>query len=386
MEKEIGVKTKKRTSMKISLLFLGSTGAGPVYSYEMARALSADRRCQLQIIVSENVENLELWKNTFDGSNAEFHIVKTYKRSKSSVFLNTFNIVRKYRVYALIRDFHPDVLYSPFALMWERFLFGLMHGKAHVVKTIHDVTLHDSYRNLSDFFTSLLNYGSMHYVDSIVLLNHRDVPLVEERYHKPVVVIPHACFDYYFQHHTGNNGIKKTIGFIGRIEPYKGLDLLIDAFKQLRTTDIRLLIAGFGKIESELAGEIRKNPRIEVINRYIEDTEIQTIIEKTDFFVLPYKRASQSGVIPMCFAGGKTVIATNVGALSEQVPEGTGLLVSPQADEIAKAIDYLYEHPTLIDQYGTTAYSYATTHLTWKHSAEQLLDFLFSSTRNKKRQ
>ena len=121
-------------------------------------------------------------------------------------------------------------------------------------------------------------------------------------------------------------------------------------------------------------------------NRYIEDTEIQTIIEKTDFFVLPYKRASQSGVIPMCFAGGKTVIATNVGALSEQVPEGTGLLVSPQADEIAKAIDYLYEHPTLIDQYGTTAYSYATTHLTWKHSAEQLLDFLFSSTRNKKRQ
>ncbi len=372
--------------MKISLVFLGSTGAGPVYSYEMARALSADRRCQLQIIVSENVENLELWKNAFADSDAEFHIVKTYKRSKSSVFFNTFNIVRKYRVYSLIRDFHPDVLYSPFILMWERFLFGLMHGKAIIVKTIHDVTLHDSYRNLSDFFTNILNYGSMHYVDSIVLLNHRDVPLVEERYHKPVVVIPHACFDYYFQHHTGNNSIKKNIGFIGRIEPYKGLDLLIEAFKQLQTTDIRLLIAGSGKIDPELAEQIRKNPRIEVINRYIEDTEIQTIIEKTDFFVLPYKRASQSGVIPMCFAGERTVIATNVGALSEQVPEGTGLLVSPQADEIAKAIDYLYEHPTLIEQYGAAAYSYATTHLTWKHSAEQLLNFLHSSERNKQQQ
>lgn len=372
--------------MKISLVFLGSTGAGPVYSYEMARALLADKRCQLQIIVSENIENLELWKMTFGHSDAELHIVKTYKRSKSSVLINTFNIVRKYRVYALIRDFRPDVLYSPFALLWERFLFGLMHGKAHVVKTIHDVILHDSYRTPSDFFTNILNYGSMHYVDSIVLLNHKDVPLAEERYHKPVVVIPHACFDYYFLHHTENYNIQKTIGFIGRIEPYKGLDLLIEAFEQLRTTDIRLLIAGIGKIERKLAERIRKNPRIEVINRYIGDTEIQTIIEKTDFFVLPYKRASQSGVIPMCFAGGKTVIATNVGALPEQVPEGTGLLVSPQADEIAKAIDSFYDHPELIELFGTTAHTYAINNLTWKHSAELLIDFLQSTNKNKRQQ
>lgn len=367
--------------MRISLVFLGSTGAGPVYAYEMARALLTDKRCQLQVIVSENVANLPSWEKAFAGGNADFHVVKTYNRSKLSVFLNTFDIVRKYRIYKLIRDFQPDVLYSPFVLMWERFLFGMMHGKTHVVKTIHDVKLHDSYRTPSDFFTYILNYGSMRYVDSIVLLNHKDVPLVEKRYHKPIVVIPHACFDYYFRHPESNKGLRNTIGFIGRIEPYKGLDLLIDAFQRLRTQDIKLLIAGSGDIESGLAERIKKNQRIELTNRYIDDEEMQSFIEKADFFVLPYKRASQSGVIPMCFAGGKTVVATNVGALPEQVPEGTGILVSPDAEEIAKAVDFLLGHPALIEQYGRSAHSYASTQLTWSHSAQQLLEFLSSTIR-----
>ena len=367
--------------MRISLVVLGSTGAGPVYAYEMARALLTDKRCQLQVIVSENVANLPSWEKAFAGGNADFHVVKTYNRSKLSVFLNTFNIVRKYRIYKLIRDFQSDVLYSPFVLMWERFLFGMMHGKTHVVKTIHDVKLHDSYRTPSDFFTYILNYGSMRYVDSIVLLNHKDVPLVEKRYHKPIVVIPHACFDYYFRHPESNKGLRNTIGFIGRIEPYKGLDLLIDAFQRLRTQDIKLLIAGSGDIESGLAERIKNNPRIELVNRYIDDAEMQSFIERADFFVLPYKRASQSGVIPMCFAGGKTVVATNVGALPEQVPEGTGLIVPPDAEKIAEAIDFLYDHPALIAQYGKAAHSYATTQLTWNHSAQQLLEFLSSTIR-----
>ena len=247
METEVRVKAKECARMRISLVFLGSTGAGPVYAYEMARALLTDKRCQLQVIVSENVANLPSWEKAFAGGNADFHVVKTYNRSKLSVFLNTFNIVRKYRIYKLIRDFQPDVLYSPFVLMWERFLFGMMHGKTHVVKTIHDVKLHDSYRTPSDFFTYILNYGSMRYVDS-------------KRYHKPIVVIPHACFDYYFRHPESNKGLRNTIGFIGRIEPYKGLDLLIDAFQRLRTQDIKLLIAGSGDIESGLAERIKNNP------------------------------------------------------------------------------------------------------------------------------
>ena len=157
--------------------------------------------------------------------------------------------------------------------------------------------------------------------------------------------------------------------------------MLIDAFERLKSRDVKLLIAGSGVIGHELAERIKNNPRIELVNRYIDDAEMQSFIERADFFVLPYKRASQSGVIPMCFAGGKTVVATNVGALPEQVPEGTGILVSPDAEEIAKAVDFLLGHPALIEQYGKSAHSYASTQLTWSHSAELLIDFLSTTNR-----
>ena len=363
--------------MKISLVFIGTTGAGPVYSYEMAKALAADPRCQLQVIISRNVCNLDVWVSTFADSDVDFHYVETYSRSKLSVFLNTFNLRRKYRVYSLIRSFRPDVVYSPFTLLWERFLFGMMHGKAYIVKTIHDATLHDSYHNIGDFMTSVLNWGSMRYVYSIVLLNRRDQRSVEQHYHRTTVVIPHASFSYYAVKPVGRDfTVRKTIAFIGRIEPYKGLDLLVEAYRQLKTPGVRLIIAGSGKIEERLLESIREDSRIELINRYINDEEFQDIFSRTDFVVLPYKRASQSGVIPMCFANRRMVVATNVGALSEQVPENTGVLVAPSAKEIAGAIDHLYERPEFIHRYGEAAYDYAHSCLTWENSANLLISHL----------
>ena len=368
--------------MKISLIFIGTTGAGPVYSYEMAKALAADQRCQLQVIISANVSNLDVWKATFADSPVDFHVVKTYNRNKVSVFLNSFNLLRKYHIYKLIKTFRPDVVYSPFVLLWERFLFGMMHGKAHVIKTIHDLKLHDSYHNLGDFMTKMLNWGSMRYVDSIVLLNRKDQPLAEQRYHRPTVVIPHASFSYYSNKPAqGEFHVKKTIAFIGRIEPYKGLDLLLEAFKALKTPDVKLIIAGNGKIEDKLLKSINEEKNIELINRYIEDDEFQQLFCRTDFIILPYKRASQSGVIPLCFANGLTVVATNVGAIAEQVPEGTGIIVNPTADDISQAIDSLYDHQELIAKYGNAAYEYSQTHLTWENSASILIQHITSVTK-----
>jgi glycosyltransferase involved in cell wall biosynthesis len=89
-----------------------------------------------------------------------------------------------------------------------------------------------------------------------------------------------------------------------------------------------------------------------------------------DFVVLPYKRASQSGVVPMAFSFGKTVIATNVGALSEQIPQGTGIVVEPNSTLIAESIDKLYSTPNLILDYNKNAKKYADTELSWEHSAD----------------
>ena len=100
------------------------------------------------------------------------------------------------------------------------------------------------------------------------------------------------------------------------------------------------------------------------------------IIENSDFMVLPYLRASQSGVIPMSFALGRTVIATRVGALEEQVKEGTGKLVGLDSECIADAIDTMYATESRIVEMSKRAKEFADNELTWAHSAELLINFV----------
>lgn len=360
---------------RITLIYIGQTGAGPVYSLEMAKALASASDCILQVIINENVTNLGIWNSTFKDTTVDFHIVNAYRHTKASVFFNYFNYAKKYNIVRIIKKFNPDVLYVPFGLMWARFIFFFLPQRIKVISTIHDVKPHDKF-NFGEVASMLLNVGSGRFVDGYVILNQKDRQYVEENSHRPVAVIPHASYGYYFTSRNAEATLTKSIGFLGRIEPYKGLDLLVEAFEMIKTPDIKLLIAGSGTIDVELKNRIEKNEGITLINRYIKDEEFQPLLDRCDFVVLPYKRASQSGVIPLCFAYGKTVIATNVGALSEQVPEGTGIITEPKADEIARQIDLLYSNPELIIQYGKSAKLYAESELSWEHSARLLIDFV----------
>jgi glycosyltransferase involved in cell wall biosynthesis len=275
----------------------------------------------------------------------------------------------------IVWRFDAEVLYIPFGLMWARFVYAFLHKNTKIVTTIHDVTSHDKF-NVVEKVSSLLNYGAARFVDAFVILNKKDKSIVENRYNKPVAVIPHAAFNYYFSGDKKEFKLTRTIGFFGRIEPYKGLGLLVEAFELCKVDGLNLQITGSGKVEESLLERIGSNPDIILINRYIKDEEFQQFLDKVDFVVLPYKRASQSGVIPMCFAYGKTVIATNVGALSEQVPEGTGALTDIDAKAIAVLIDKLYENPDKIKAMGESAFKYAQKELSWDHSAGLLTDFI----------
>lgn len=362
---------------KITLISLGQTGAGPVYSLEMARALAQSNNCDLQVIVSENVTNLGAWKTEFENSKVHFCVVKAYSHTKLSVFIQFFNYSRKLGIVKLIKGFDPDILYVPFGLMWSRFIYSFIPKHIKIVSTIHDVEPHDKF-NLVEVVSDLLTIGSDRYVDGYIILNAKDKITVENRFNKPVSVIPHASFSYYFKNGGSSlsKEIKYRIGFFGRIEPYKGLDLLVQAFEQTKIHGLKLLVAGSGVIESALLERIKQNKNIELINRYIDDNEFQPLLDSVDFVVLPYKRASQSGVIPMCFAYGKAVVATNVGALEEQVPEGTGIITLPNVDSIRCQIDKLYANTSLIGQFGQKAKQYAEEELSWDKSARLLLKFI----------
>lgn len=125
---------------------------------------------------------------------------------------------------------------------------------------------------------------------------------------------------------------KKNLLFFGLIRDYKGLDLLIEAVGRL-DDGYQLIIAGecYGSFDSYQA-QIDASPareRIFVHNRYIRDHEIPPFFSAADALVLPYRSATQSGVVSVAYHYDLPMLSTPVGDFPNSIGRpGTGIVVS----------------------------------------------------------
>ena len=169
-----------------------------------------------------------------------------------------------------------------------------------------------------------------------------------------VRVIPHGIYDQY--RILDKNEAKKhleiqesnVILFFGLIRPYKGVKFLIEAFERLPSdlvNDTRLLIVGESWEDQETSDRVKISPRISnitFINRYVGDDEIPYFFSVADILVIPYTRASQSGVAHIGMAYGIPIVASRVGGLEEGLGKykGTQFVKPENTIELTKALEF----------------------------------------------
>lgn len=368
--------------MKIVLLYLGRKGAGPLYSIELAKALLL-KGIGIYAIVSSYSENIKEWRSLFNkyGTDTFFlQEISTYRNKKEFVY-NSLNVRLFYFIITSIKRYSPDYILSTMVHPWHNIVFALLGKSIRRVKIIHDVNPH---KGEDSFVFRLLNWGDIRIADLwVVLTNIAKDQLIKKGIEaSKICVIPHANFGGYANGSiTLTNSIFYQIAFIGRINKYKGLNILLEVFNDVirHMPNLKLFIAGSGDCSEYKSMFDRLGASVNLQNRWIADNEISQIIAKTDVVVLPYIEATQSGVIPLAFAFGKTVIATNVGGIPEQVPNGTGILIPPY-DSLAlqNAILDLYKSPEEIVNMGRNAFLYAQEELSWNRSADLFIN-LFES-------
>lgn len=177
----------------------------------------------------------------------------------------------------------------------------------------------------------------------------------------------------------GGDGVRFL--FFGRFLSYKGLDLLREAFRLVRSRTDRatLHVAGHGNLDRCAPG-LRDLPGVVVEARWIGEAEIPTLLSGADVVVLPYREASQSGVIPQALALGKPVIVMPVGGLPEQVPAGAGLVArGVDATSLADAMLALLD-PAVFERLSEGARRHAEEDA-WAAFAEALVRILRSVVR-----
>lgn len=217
--------------------------------------------------------------------------------------------------------------------------------------TTHDPISHRKLSFLSDFFRYRMMFNSF---KNLLFLSDSLVEPFCKKYAYPrerIYFSRLSVYDFLLSYDIGTNPYGNYILFFGRIDEYKGVDVLIDAYQNSEASrfGVKLVIAGRGNLEHDTS----KLPKsIILINKYIANEELANLILNSKFIVLPYRSATQSGCVMSAFAFKKPVLATKVGDLPHEIINNvTGLLAEPnnvidlskKINEMLRADIMLYE-------------------------------------------
>jgi alpha-maltose-1-phosphate synthase len=180
-----------------------------------------------------------------------------------------------------------------------------------------------------------------------------------------IYVIPHFDYGYLLpllSKRDNNNSDGKYVLLFGKIKPYKGVEILLDASRLARKKlgdKLTVIIAGRGNV-SYLDALLSDNDLkyIHLQTGFVPDIDVPKLLSNAKFLVLPYKEASQSGVVSLAYTFSKPVIVSNVGSISEYVDQGVTGLIFEAGDtrQLAEYIEELCENSEKCTEMGRNAF------------------------------
>ena len=262
------------------------------------------------------------------------------------------------------------------------FLFVLLQKKIFWV--VHNKQPHAKYSNDSSIKLSVKLMKKLLKVSSRIIILCDETREVlknlckdDSLYCKKIYKIPHPN---YIGVYPQSEDVKNTEGlnflYVGQVNKYKNVDLLINVFNELQQENVFLTVAGNCK-DSNYVTELKstiKNKNISCDFRFIPDGELVSYIKRSDILVLPYSLESSlnSGTIFLAFSYGKTVISPLIGTLKEYDSNNSFFYAyeygsfEEHRNQLRSAIkrvlaDYS-SNPELIQKKGMQAYNQVAEH------------------------
>jgi glycosyltransferase involved in cell wall biosynthesis len=247
--------------------------------------------------------------------------------------------------------------------------------------TLQSVRLRDRFERIA----TALQRRIVRQMDAVVVHTREGVAYVEEELGMPAGRthrIPHGALDY-LTRLPGERPLPPELAAVegpvilmfGIVRPYKGLEVLLDAFRGLRGAE--LWVVGRSAMPMapfhEQAG--RAEGRVRFVTRHVEDEEVPALFRRADVVALPYRSIDQSGVLQTALAFGKPVVMSAVGGFPEVVQEhGAGMLVPPgDAVALAEALQTLLDDEERRAELGAAAAAAAAGPYSWEEIGRRTL-------------
>jgi glycosyltransferase involved in cell wall biosynthesis len=148
--------------------------------------------------------------------------------------------------------------------------------------------------------------------------------------------------------------------YLGRLSEEKGINILIDAFKDIK--DIDLIIAGIGPLDEDLRRKVSKNnsSNIKFVG-FVNSSKKNELLKEAKSTIVPSICYENFGIVVLESLSYQTpVIASRIGGLPHLIDDGeTGLLYSPEDPlDFREKLDYLLNNPDLSASMGLKGRNY----------------------------
>jgi glycosyltransferase involved in cell wall biosynthesis len=342
--------SKKQTNRPLMIAYWGRRGSLCRFALNLAEVVASRESRGTTISVSDANEVFDDFSRFGD----LIFPVKTFSSSVGAFALPHRVVGLQHRLAARFARDRTRALVSLMSHVWSPLTVPVIRraGIRHVV-VVHDGDQHpgDRSRIVNDWLIREARAA-----DRVVTLSHSVAERLVSTNQIPrrrITVLFHPDLDYgRISEPIRERSAPLRVLFMGRILPYKGLGLFVDAVELLRAKGVDIQVGVFGS--GHLGNEAHRLEALgaKVDNRWIDDHEMKAVLARYDVVVLSYIAASQSGVISAAFGAGLPVVATPVGGLVEQViPEVTGLVAAAvTAAAIADALSRLAEDRALLDR------------------------------------
>lgn len=311
--------------MEILILYLGSSGAGPGLTYSFTLEC-IERNTDVTLATSKRNELREKYFE-LDCKKEELNVPNS--------FSELFNVFRIFKLYREVRKLviNSDVVFIPMLHPLLVLYLPLLSKKSKLFSAIHDAKPHEGDNG---FLVRIANTVILRFSKNVFVFSNNQRHYILDNYNfDNVDLLRHPSFRHY--NFSIENKRHRKLVFIGRIEKYKGLPLLLDTAKIIYNK-LGIKIQVFGRVsDKSLDLLLRDVNEIDYFPGYLQDRDLKVILEASECIILPYSSATQSGVMVLACDAGCKVVATPVDGLIEQAE----ILSSVYLSRSTKSIDFV---------------------------------------------
>ena len=332
-----------------------------------------------QKILKEFLEKEGLEINIENGDGF-FKILKAFKRFKPCIL--HFHWIHVYTVSLLKKNIILSFIKGTIFLI--QIFYLKLFKKIKIVYTVHNLLNHERIHFLWEF---IINFIAIRFFDDYIVHCEEAKALFIKKYKisknkiSKIHVIPHGNYINYYPNNISKFEARKKLGLgkndfvflhLGFIRKYKGIEKIIDAFKDLEIENKKLLIVGKIldiKEEKKIKEKIKNLNGVYFFPYFVKEEDMQIFYNASDVVVFSFKDILTSGSVICAMGFKKPLILPYLGCLKE-IPKINFFYNFSNKAELKKCMEEAYKNRKILEEIGFKNYMWVSK-FDWEKIAKE---------------